>query len=79
MSSLNTAAPLADVPKVGLTVTVLLPTVNPDEVPHVKVTVDVAPLEVPRPLIVAVVPVTEVAATVVTEGAPGVAKVSIAP
>lgn len=52
----------------GEAVTVLLPVANVGESPHVNVTVDVAPLDVPVPLIVAVLPVTEVAGSVVTDG-----------
>jgi hypothetical protein len=52
-------------------VTVLVPDVKVGEVPHVNVTVDDAPLDVPVPLIVAVVSVIDVAGSVVTAGALG--------
>lgn len=48
-------------------------------VPHVNVTVDSAPFDVPVPLIVAVVPVTDVAGSVVTEGKLGVVNSSVKP
>jgi hypothetical protein len=75
-----TAAPDAVVPNGDCdAVTVLFPTVKVGEIPHVKVTVDDAPLDVPVPLIVAVVSVIDVAGSVVTEGAPGVVNCSIGP
>jgi hypothetical protein len=47
---------------------VVLPDAKVGEVPHVKVNVLEAPLEVPLPLIVAVVSVTDVAGSVVVVG-----------
>ena len=45
-----------------------MPEANDGDVPHVKVKVLLAPFEVPLPLIVAVVSVTEVAGSVVVAG-----------
>ena len=76
----DTADPLAfDASGDWDAVTVVLPVVRVGSVPQMNVTVEDAPFEVPVPLMVAVVPVTDVAGSVVTAGGATMVNCSMLP